>query len=311
MNALLLAGTPEQQAQWLPHLMNGGIASLAYTGSLASDHGGQWDAQAITATAVRQGADWILDGDYRYVVDAVSAELLIIAAREPVPLGEASVRLFVVPVNTTGVSITTLPTLDQTRRWGSVTLRDVTLSDAALMAPDADAAMLLDIILDLARIALAAEQMGGAQRCLDMAVDYAKERVQFNRPIAGFQAIKHKAADMMLRSEVARSSAYYAACVAQQVREQLAQGQPPDNASLREAASIAKAYCSEAFFANAAEALQIHGGVGFTWEYDVHLFFKRAKVSEHYLGTPAWLRERLAVQLLDGDVGESSEGALA
>jgi alkylation response protein AidB-like acyl-CoA dehydrogenase len=132
------------------------------------------------------------------------------------------------------------------------------------------------------------------QQVLDITVDYTKTRNQFGRSIAGFQAIKHKAADMMLRNEVARSAVYYAACIADDV---LSAGPLADE--LAEAASIAKSYCSEAYFKNAGEALQMHGGVGFTWEYDVHLYFKRAKASEHFLGNSSYHRERVAGGLLD------------
>ena len=137
--------------------------------------------------------------------------------------------------------------------------------------------------LDLAVIALAAEQVGGAQKCLDMTVQYAKERVQFGRPIGSFQAIKHKCADMLLRVESARSAAYYAGWAA-------SVGDP----ELPALASLAKAYCSDAYFQCAAESIQIHGGVGFTWEYDVHLHFKRARSTEAFLGAPAYHRERVA-----------------
>jgi alkylation response protein AidB-like acyl-CoA dehydrogenase len=138
-------------------------------------------------------------------------------------------------------------------------------------------------ILDRAAIALAAEQVGGAQRCLDMAVAYMKEREQFGRPIGSFQALKHKAADMMIELESARSAAYYAACVAVEGSDELSA-----------VASLAKAYCSDTYFQCAADCLQIHGGVGFTWEYDVHLYFKRARSSEVLLGDPTFHRERVA-----------------
>ena len=152
----------------------------------------------------------------------------------------------------------------------------------------------LSRVIDLAAIALAAEQVGGCQRLLDMTVEYTSDRVQFNRPIASFQAVKHKAADMMLRTEVARSAIYYAACVAQEAIEG-----GPLGGELTEAASVAKSYCSDAYFAVAGDALQLFGGVGFTWEYDIHLFFKRAKSSEQMLGNGAEHRERLAAMLLD------------
>ena len=152
----------------------------------------------------------------------------------------------------------------------------------------------LATVIDLATIALAAEQVGGCQQLLDMTVAYTSERVQFNRTIASYQAVKHKAADMMLKTEVARSAIYYAACVAQEALEG-----GPLAGELSEAASVAKSYCSDAYFAIAGDALQLFGGVGFTWEYDVHLYFKRAKSSEHLLGNGAYHRERLARALLD------------
>ncbi|MHA7837997.1 MAG: acyl-CoA dehydrogenase family protein, partial [bacterium] len=132
-------------------------------------------------------------------------------------------------------------------------------------------------------ISLAAEQVGGAQRCLDMAVAYAKEREQFGRPIGSFQAIKHKCADVMVAVESARSAVTYATCIAVDGSDDLSVN-----------ASLAKAWCSEAYFQAAAESIQIHGGVGFTWEYDPHLYFKRARATESWLGDPSYHRERVA-----------------
>ena len=137
-------------------------------------------------------------------------------------------------------------------------------------------------------------QVGGAQQVLDMTVAYTQERVQFNRPIASFQAVKHQAANMMTKVEAARSGLYYSACIAQEVLDKGTLA-----VELPEAASIVKSTCSESYFQNAGDAMQLHGGVGFTWEYDVHLYFKRAKASEHYLGNSAYHRERLAKILLD------------
>ena len=144
----------------------------------------------------------------------------------------------------------------------------------------------LETTLQMAAAALAAEQVGGAQRVLDNAVEYAKIRVQFGRPIGSFQAIKHKCADMLLDVESAKSAAYYAAWAAQE-----------RNDELPVAASLAKSYCSEAYFHCAAENIQIHGGIGFTWEHHAHLYFKRAKSSELFLGDPAYHRELLAQRL--------------
>ena len=145
----------------------------------------------------------------------------------------------------------------------------------------------------VAAIGLAAEQVGGAQRCLDMAVAYAKERSQFGRVIGSFQAIKHKCADMMLSVETARSALYYAACIASEDTRDSAEA----SAEVSTNASLAKAWCSEAYFQCAGENIQIHGGVGFTWEYDPHLHFKRARASESWLGDPNHHRERVATSL--------------
>jgi alkylation response protein AidB-like acyl-CoA dehydrogenase len=152
-------------------------------------------------------------------------------------------------------------------------------------------------IISLAKIAVSAEQMGGAQEMLDKTVAFTQERVQFGRAIASFQAIKHKAADMMLKCEVTRSAVYYAACVAQEAMS--ADGDAKIAAELDEAAAMAKCYCSDTFFFNAGSAIQMYGGVGFTWEYDPHLYFKRAKSSELFLGNGAQQRELIAQMLLD------------
>jgi alkylation response protein AidB-like acyl-CoA dehydrogenase len=173
-----------------------------------------------------------------------------------------------------------------------VTLEGVRVSAAARLGDEGAAGPALRDCLDRAAIALAAEQVGGAQRSLDLSVEYAKERVQFGRPIGSFQAIKHKCADMMVAVESARSAAYYAACVAADAASGVDAGD-----ELAVCASLAKATCSDTFFRCAADAIQIHGGVGFTWEYDVHLYFKRAKSTEAFLGDPTWHRERVAQQI--------------
>ena len=294
ITALLVAGTEAQQAQYLPQINAGMTATLAFAGAAAALHGGQWDATAIDAVYERQGEHFILNGTLKYVVDGASSELLILAARQTASVGNDGVSLFIVPAATAGIARQQQPTMDQTRKQADIVLHNLRVPATALMAKEGNAWPQLQQILDLATVALAAEQLGGAQTVLDMAVAYTKERVQFGRSIASFQAIKHKAADMMTRVEVARSGVYYAACIAQEALDAL-QGKPaPLAAELSEAVSIAKSYCSDTYFKNAGDALQLFGGVGFTWEYDVHLHFKRAKASEHFLGNGAWHRERLA-----------------
>jgi alkylation response protein AidB-like acyl-CoA dehydrogenase len=289
-NALRVAGSEEQQTHWLGQLCAGELtATLAFNGG--SRH---WDAASITATWRREGDAYVLNGDYRYVIDGHTAELLVVAARAEGSSGTNGISLFLLPAATKGVSRQWLPTMDQTRKQAAVRLDNVSVGVDAVMGEAGQGWEALSTVIDLATIALAAEQVGGCQQLLDMTVAYTGERVQFNRTIASYQAVKHKAADMMLQTEVARSAVYYAACVAQEALEG-----GPLAGELGEAASVAKSYCSDAYFAIAGDALQLFGGVGFTWEYDVHLYFKRAKASGQLLGDATHHRERLASALLD------------
>ena len=173
--------------------------------------------------------------------------------------------------------------MDQTRKQASLTFEN---TPARLIGTDGEGWAAISKMLDLAAVALAAEQVGGAQKVLDMAVEYAKVRVQFGRPIGSFQAIKHKCADMLLEVESAKSAAYYAGWAAAE-----------DSDELPVVASLAKSYCSEAYFHAAAENIQIHGGIGFTWEHPAHLYFKRAKSSELLFGDPTYHRELLAQRI--------------
>ncbi|KZX55050.1 acyl-CoA dehydrogenase [Halioglobus sp. HI00S01] len=291
-NALLLAGSDEQKTHWLGKLCEGGLtATIASNGGVAS-----WGPESVTATWRRDGDAYVLDGSYRYVIDGHTAQLIVVAAREVGSEEESGISLFLLPADTPGLSREWLPTMDQTRKQAALSLDGVRLEADALLGDAGSGWAVLSQVQDLAAIALAAEQVGGCQQLLDSAVEYTSERVQFGRTIASFQAVKHKAADMMLLTEVARSAIYYAACVAQEALQgtELA-------AELPEAASVVKSYCSDAYFAIAGDTLQLHGGVGFTWEYDVHLYFKRAKSSEQFLGNGTQHRERLAAQLLDAE----------
>ena len=300
-NALLVAGSEEQRAEHLPRLADGATATLAYTGG-----SGRWDAAAVEATWAADGDGFVIDGGWRYVPDGHTADWLVVAAREAGSVGESGISLFVLPADTPGVSREWLPTVDQTRRQARLDFSGVRVGGGQLLGEAGLAWPRLAAVIDLATVAVAAEQVGVAQQALDATVAYTLERVQFGRPIASYQAVKHKAADMMLKVEAARSAAYYAACVAQ---EALASIESRDEsgaelrAELREAASVAKAWCSDACYFNAGTGLQLHGGVGFTWEYDIQLYFKRAGSSGTFLGDGAFHRERIARQLLDGEAG--------
>jgi alkylation response protein AidB-like acyl-CoA dehydrogenase len=281
-NALLVAGSEAQKAEHLPGLASGQtLATLAY-----AEGGWQLEASGLAAVARRWGGEYVLEGAKRYVVDGHRADLLVVAARAPGSRGEQGLSLFAVPGDAPGVQRSACVTLDQTRRLAEVRLEGVRVPASARLGEEGAGWPALLHVLQLAGVALAAEQVGGAQRCLDLSVEYARQRVQFNRPIGSFQAIKHKCANMLLQLESARSAAYYAGWAAAQ-RE----------VELPVLASLARAYCSDAYFRCAAEAIQIFGGVGFTWEYDVHLYFKRAKASETLLGDPSWHREQVARQI--------------
>lgn len=291
-NALLVAGNEEQKSEYLTR-----IAAGELTGTLGwVSPGGSWDANGVQATWEKNASGYTLNGTLRYVPDGHTAGLLIVAARAKGSEGAEGISLFALPADTAGVNRSWLPTLDQTRRQAEVVLQNAQLPANALLGAEGAAWPQLEKTLQLAQIAVAAEQMGGAQQALDISVEYAKGRVQFNRPIASFQALKHQAADMMLKAEASRSAVYYAACIAQEV---LFNGDALLASELPEAAAIAKGYCSDAFFFNASTGLQMHGGVGFTWEYDIQLYFKRARSTETFLGNGDWQREQLAKQLLD------------
>jgi alkylation response protein AidB-like acyl-CoA dehydrogenase len=273
--AILHIANAAEQAALLPGIANGTLrAALAVT-----EANGRWGADGIELLAHRRGDAWALRGAKSFVVDGCSADMLLVAARLPDTFGEVGLCLFQVDPNAPGVARRLLTTLDATRKQAHIQFDDV---PAELLGDAGAAADGLQRTFDQASIALAHEMVGGAQVMLDSAVDYAQLRFQFGRPIGSFQAIKHKCADMLLEVELARSAAYYAAQAAAQA--------DPQTPAL---ASLAKAAAGDAYMHAAAECIQIHGGIGFTWDHDTHLWFKRAKSSEVMLGDPRFHRERM------------------
>ncbi len=273
-NALLTSGDDEAKARHLPGIASGEtIATLALT-----EDAGRWDVDSVELAATAAGDGWTLDGHKSFVLDGHIASLVLVAARTP-----GGVSLFAVEGDAPGLTRTPLATMDQTRKQARLEFAG---TPATLVGTEGGAAAGLATTLDLAAVALAAEQVGGAQRCLDTSVEYAKTRIQFGRPIGSFQAIKHKCADMLLEVESAKSAAYYAGWAAAEGSDELPV-----------VASLAKSYCSEAYFHAAAEMIQIHGGIGFTWEHPAHLYFKRAKSSELLFGDPTYHRELLAQRI--------------
>jgi len=212
---------------------------------------------------------------------------MIVAARTS-GKSEKGITLFLVPTKVPGVSISLLKTMDQTRKLCEVRFDNVAVGKDAVLGRVGKGWPLLDRLVDRAKVALCAEMCGGAQKVLEMCVDYAKVREQFGRPIGSFQAIQHKCANMLVQVESAKSATYYAAWAAAN-----------DVPEAHLAACMAKAYCSDAYRYVSAEGIQIHGGIGFTWEHDMHLYFKRAKGSEVTFGDATWNRELVAQVVLD------------
>lgn len=274
-NAILNAGTPAQKESLLPDIASGArLATLAVT-----EPNGEWDPRGIELSAAPAADAYVLNGVKSYVVDGHVADLLIVAARVGARTGREALALFHLPANSSGVTRHLLKSMDPTRKIARIDFND---ARAQLLGSLEDGAQALARTLDQAAVALANEMMGGAQKLLDSAVSYAKMRVQFGRAIGSFQAIKHKLADLLLEFELARSAAYYAA--------QAAAVDDPEWPAL---ACMAKAAASDAYMHTAAECIQIHGGIGFTWDNDTHLWFKRAKSSEVFLGQPGYHRELL------------------
>jgi alkylation response protein AidB-like acyl-CoA dehydrogenase len=264
-----------QQEELLSHIAGGGLRLACALGG----PDGRPPPQGVAVALETRPEGLVLCGVSDFVVHADSADLLLVLARGA---GDQDLSLVMLPAASAGVSIEPHVMLDLTRPMSRVTFTNVRLAADALLGARGAAAAGIGRALDLARVALASEALGGAERVLEMTTEYAKQRMQFGRAIGSFQALKHRLADMMIEVEAARSAAWYAACVADESPRELA-----------EAAAIAKSYCCDAFYNCAAGAIQLHGGIGFTWEHDIHLYFKRARASATLLGTPAWQREQL------------------
>jgi alkylation response protein AidB-like acyl-CoA dehydrogenase len=245
--------------------------------------------EGISASLETRAGGFTLRGVSDFVIHADSADLLLVLARAPHAQGAEGISVVVIPAASAGVTIHPHVMLDLTRPRSRVELNGVIVEPQQILGEASAAGTAIAEALDRARIALASEALGGAERVLEMTTAYVKERMQFGRPIGSFQAIKHRLADMMIEVEAAKSAAWYAACVADERPEELS-----------EAAAIAKSYCCDAFFDCAANAIQLHGGIGFTWEHDVHLYFKRARATAMLLGSPAWQRERLVRHFASG-----------
>ncbi|MEU9091675.1 acyl-CoA dehydrogenase family protein [Streptomyces sp. NPDC048428] len=274
VGALLASADKEACGRLLP-----GLAEGTSVGTLAWAEQGSWDHEAIRAEAVRSsGSAWLISGTKEYVLDWPGVDVLLVAARTA-----HGVSLFEVAPGAAGVRREPVVTMDGTRAQARWVLDE---AGGRLLGVNGDGGRYLEHVRDLACTALAAEQVGAAERCLELTVEYARNRVQFGRPIGSFQAVKHRLADAYVLVESARSAALGAAFAADE-----------DPGALPRAAAVAKSVCSEAFSAVAGEMIQLHGGIGITWEHDAHRYFKRAHGAGELFGPPARHRARLAAGL--------------
>ena len=281
--ALDLGGSEAQKQRYLPEICAGKLkTTLAQV-----EENGRWDVEGIQLPAKKVRTGYTLSGAKLFVPDAHNAGLLVVPARTK-RKGPNGITLFLVDATQQGIKATLLKTMDQTRKLCEVTFDNVKVGADAVLGGVGQGWALLERVLDRAKVALCAEICGGAQRVLEMSVEYAKMREQFGRPIGSFQAIQHKCANMMVQTESAKSATYYAAWAVAN-----------DAPDAHLAACMAKAYCSEAYRSVTAEGIQIHGGIGFTWEHDLHIYFKRAKGSEVTFGDATWNRELVAREILD------------
>jgi alkylation response protein AidB-like acyl-CoA dehydrogenase len=271
--AIMHAGTEAQKRDLLPDIASGDtVATLAFT-----EPNGRWDATGIETTATPAGGGFRLDGVKSFVLDGHTADLIVVLARRPGSAGDDGLSFFTLPDDAPGLTRRALKVMDPTRKLARLEFRGV---DAALLGEEGGGALPFARTMTLAAVGLASEMVGGADKLRQSALDYANMRVQFGRAIGSFQSMKHKQADMLVDVELAKSAAYAAASAAAE-----------DDAELPALASLAKASASEAYLQTAIHTIQIHGGIGFTWDNDTHLWFKRAKSSEVFLGDPTYHRE--------------------
>jgi alkylation response protein AidB-like acyl-CoA dehydrogenase len=277
------AGSAGQRAKYLEPIAAG---ELRATVALLEE-GVSWEAGGVRLAASRSGgsSSFSLTGRKLFVPDAEACDLLICVARE----GDGLVLL---PVESAapGLSLKPMPSMDGTRKLCEATFESVAVAEADALGADGDAEGALEGALEVATAALCAEMVGGMQWVLDTTVEYAKTRQQFGRAIGSFQAVQHQCADMLLMTESARSAAYYAAWALTE-----------NDSGASVAVSVAKAYCSDAYREVCNRGVQVHGGIGFTWEHDLQLYYKRSKSSETLFGDATFHRERIARLVVDGN----------
>jgi len=266
-----LGGSAAQKDKWLPAIS----AGRARTTAALLEESLDWDPASTATVAVKDGQGWTLSGVKRFVPWAHVADVALVPARSPEGLS-----MFLVDPKATGVTLTPMVGIDLANRWSEMRLDKVAVGPDTVLGAPGSAGPLLDSLLRRAAVMSSAEMLGAARRCLDMSVGYVKVREQFGQPVGSFQAIRHRCAEMLLEAENAHAAVYYAAWA-------LSAG--AEDAAI--ASSICKAYVSDAARKVCGDAIQVHGGIGFTWEYDLHLYMKRAKALEPLYGDAEFHRE--------------------
>jgi alkylation response protein AidB-like acyl-CoA dehydrogenase len=277
-------GSAAQKREILPRIADGSLlVTLA-----ALEESGLHDASGIALEATRKGSDFSLRGEKSFVPDAAIADWLVVAARTTPAKREPQreITLFLVERGAPGLSVTPLATVDKTRRTANVAFDGVRVPAKRTLGRPNEGWPILARALEVATAAISVETVGVAQRALDLSVHYARERTQFGKPIGSFQAVKHKCVDMLVAIENARSLSYYAAwAITARSRE------------APQAVAMAKAYASDMGKNVTGDAIQVHGGIGFTWEHDIHLYYRRALANEATFGSAPLHRETVARRL--------------
>jgi alkylation response protein AidB-like acyl-CoA dehydrogenase len=268
---LLICDDVDANKEYLPGIASG---ELIATVAIAEDSG-SWLTADVTTMATETNGKWTISGHKSFVLDGAVADLLLVAARTGDGVG-----VFAVDASGAGLTRVPLQTMDQTRKQARI---EFDATPARLIGELDGGTRAIETMLDHAMIALSSESLGGTARVLDMAVEYAKVREQFGRPIGSFQAIKHKCASMLVELESSRSAAYYALWAVS-----------ADNHEVPKLASLTKAFCADTYLYACGENIQILGGIGFTWEHPAHLYLKRAKNAQLFLGSSDFHRQRLA-----------------
>ena len=278
---VLLGGTDAQKRQWLPSIADGTCKATV----ALYEPDGRFLPDGLATRAVKTADGFVLTGVKLFVLAGDEADLIIC----PASGDDGSVSLYLLEAGTAGLSPTRLPTLDITRPMSELKLDQVVVPLSHRLGEPGRGNEVLSRMTDYAAVALGVEMLGGTQKVLEMTVDYAKQRVQFGKPIGSYQAIKHKCADLHVRAATADAAVRYAAWTADQALK-------GEDVRLGYTASVAKVFGQQSFYRTAADSVQIHGGIGFTWEYELHLYLKRAKGAEAMFGDETFHRERVMQQ---------------